>query len=110
MVEIYSSVRGRQAAAEPSVGPGGSEAGEPLKALADGGEVTGISKDDEDGVVAGEGADDLRPLFPVEGDGDGLCAAGERFDEEEVAYAIRPEVEGWKEASERRCRIGDVAG
>jgi hypothetical protein len=110
MVEIYSSVRGRQAAAEPSVGPGGSEAGEPLKALADGGEVTGISKDDEDGVVAGEGADDLRPLFPVEGDGDGLCAAGERFYQEEVPDAIGAEIEGREEAGEGWRRVGDVGG
>jgi hypothetical protein len=91
-------------------GPAGSEAGEPLKAFADGGEVIGIPKDDEDGVVAGEGADDLRPLFPVEGDGDGLCAAGERFYQEEVTDAIGAEIEGGEEAGEGWRRVGDVGG
>ena len=34
-----------------------------------------VRADDEDGVVAGDGADDLVPLFRVERGGDGLSAA-----------------------------------
>jgi hypothetical protein len=87
-----------------------SEAGETLKALADGREVAGFAEDDEDGIVAGEGADDLGPFLPIEGDGDGLGAAGQGLEEEQVADAIGAEIERGEEPREGGGRIGDVGG
>ncbi len=43
-----------------------------------------VGADDEDGVVAGEGADDFGPLFVVERGGDGLGSADGGEDDEEV--------------------------
>src|SRR6516164_8991531 len=47
----------------------------------------GGAADDEDGVVAGDGAEDLGPLLGVEGDADGLRAAGEGVEHDELADA-----------------------
>jgi hypothetical protein len=52
-----------------------------------GAEVSGalfIGADDEHGVVSGDGADDLRPVFVVDSGGDGLCAAGGGDDDDEI--------------------------
>src|SRR5829696_6582772 len=50
-----------------------------LQTVRDGREVLGAAKYDEDGIVAGDGADDLGPLLPVDGGGDGLGPPGERL-------------------------------
>jgi hypothetical protein len=73
-----------------------------LDAALDVGHAVGVPDDDEDGVVAGDGAEDLRPLFPVEGFGDGLGAAGEGSDDEEVAGAFGGDEESGKEPVEGR--------
>lgn len=44
----------------------------------------GIFADDEDGVVAGDGAYDFRPLFVIDCGGDGLGSAGAGDDDDEV--------------------------
>jgi hypothetical protein len=44
----------------------------------------GVGADEEDGVVAGDGADDFVPLLLVDGGGDGLRAAHSGEDDEEV--------------------------
>src|SRR5690606_25058474 len=82
-------------------------AGALLEAFLDGGQVAGVAEDDEDGVVAGEGAEDLGPFLPVDGLGDGLSAADHGLDDEEVAGAFGAEEEGGQETCERR---GGVPG
>ena len=42
-----------------------------------------VGADDEDGVVAGDGADDLGPVFIVDAGGDGLGASGGGDEDEE---------------------------
>src|SRR5690606_2596166 len=82
-----------------------TEAGQLFQLLLDGFQAAGVAEDDEDGVVAGDGAEDLGPLLPVEGLGDGLCAAGEGLDEEEVADAFRADEERGEQALERRALL-----
>jgi hypothetical protein len=43
-----------------------------------------VCADHQDGVVAGDGADDFGPLFVVDGGGDGLRAAGAGDDDDQV--------------------------
>ena len=48
--------------------------------------------------VASDGADDFLPLLVVDGDSDGLGAAGDGLQDEEVADAVGADVEGRQEA------------
>lgn len=59
-----------------------------------------VGADDEDGVVAGEGADDFGPLFVVEGGGDGLGAADGGEDDEEVLGLANLEAEVLKDVAD----------
>jgi hypothetical protein len=83
-------------------------AGEVAEALDDGGEVFPVAEDEEDGVVAGDGAEDLVPLLVVDADGEGLCAAGEGAEDEKIVDALGIDEEGGHEAGEGRCGVDDV--
>src|SRR5688572_23857395 len=68
----------------------------------DGFEVFGLSEDDQNGVVAAEGTKHFWPLFPIEGFGNGLSAASQSANDEQVAGAFGAGVEGRKQAGQRR--------
>src|SRR5690606_31143148 len=85
-------------------------AGQLFDALLDQGELRGVAQDEEDGVVAGEGAEDFRPFLPVERLGDGLCATGEGADHEQVSGSFRADVERGQEAGEGRRLVPALGG
>src|SRR5690606_7681702 len=75
---------------------------ETLDAALDSVEMGGIPEDDEDRVVAGDGAEDFRPFFPVDGLGHGLRAARKSFHQQQVAGALGADEEAVQQALERR--------
>lgn len=85
-------------------------AGGVFEAGADGVEGVGGAEDDEDGVIAGDGAEDLVPFLAVESDGQGLSATGEGMDDDEVVDAFGGEEEGGCEALEAGGLVGGVGG
>src|SRR5688572_20350549 len=74
--------------------------GELFESMRDGREVLGAAQHDEDGIVAGDGADDLGPFLPVDGGGDGLGAAREGFHHQEVTDPVGSQVERGEETEE----------
>ena len=66
--------------------------------------------DDEHGVVAGDGAEDLGPFLGVQGDADGLGAAGEGVEHDELADAADLGVEVREQGRERGAVVGGGAG
>ena len=48
------------------------------------GDAPAVGRDDQDGVVAGDGADDVGPVLVVDGDGDRVGVAGRGFQDEQV--------------------------
>lgn len=65
-------------------------------------QMHGITEDDEDGIVAAQGAHDFGPLLPVQGLGDRLSAAGKRPHDNEVARSLGAYVESWEQPRDRR--------
>src|SRR5688500_16314991 len=88
----------------------GLHPGEPFEWRGDGREVLGAAEHDEDGIVAGDGADGLGPFLPVDGGGDGLGAARERLHHQEVADPVGSQVERGEETEEGGGGLADVGG
>lgn len=82
----------KKGARSPSLGlsspRSGLAAGDILDAANERGAVPGLAYYYEDGVVASHGPDDFRPPLEVDGLGDGLGAAGEGLDDDDVPDAI----------------------
>lgn len=88
----------------------GVDAGEASDAVGDGGACGVVAKDEEDGVVPGDGADDLVPVLVIDGDGEGLGAADEGVYDEEAVDAVGIEEEVGEEPEEIGCGVGGVYG
>jgi hypothetical protein len=67
----------------------------------DGRELSVLAQDEENGVIAGEGTENLGPFLPIEGLCHGLGAAGKGFDDEQVAGAFGADEKSREEALER---------
>jgi hypothetical protein len=67
--------------------------------------------DEEDGVVAGDGAEQVGPAFGVEGVGDRLGAARDRVDDQQLADPIDTVEQLRQQRVERRAAdVGRVVG
>lgn len=64
-----------------------------------------VGTDDEDGVVAGDGAYDFGPIFIVDSCGDGLGAAGGGYEYEEVHGLPDFEAEAFEDFANSRERV-----
>jgi hypothetical protein len=95
---MNSSTRGR-------VSGGSGFARKILDAALNGGELGGVAEHEQDGVVAGDAAEDFGPLLPVECFGDRLSAAGEGLDDEEVAGPFGADEESGQEPVQRRLVV-----
>jgi hypothetical protein len=85
-----------------------SDTRELLESSAHGLEVLGTAEDDEDRVVTRECAYDFGPFLPIERHGDRLCPTREGFEKQQVAHAVRAEVESGEQAAQRRGWVGNV--
>ena len=75
--------------------------GEGVETLDNLGGLVGVAEDDQDAVIAAQSAHDFGPFFPVQGLGDGLGAARQSADDDEVAGAFGTEVKGRQEPGDR---------
>lgn len=62
--------------------------GELFDAICDDGTGVEGAADDEDGILASERSEDLRPFFVIDRFGDGLCAARKRVEHDQFRYSI----------------------
>ena len=80
--------------------------GELFDPALDFGQVSRVAEDEEDGVVAAQGTEDLGPFLPVERLRDGLGAARQGLHDEKVSRAFRANEERGQKSGERRPRVG----
>lgn len=64
---------------------------------------------DEDGVVAADGAEYVAPALAVEGSGDRLGAAGYRPQHQHLAHTVNAQEKLWKKGVERSSALLNVA-
>ena len=77
---------------------------------AEGGGFGDVGADDEDGVVARDGADDIGPAFEVDGGGDGLGAAGGGDEDDEIHGLARFHPEAVEDAFDAGEIVACLAG
>lgn len=65
----------------------------------------GLTQDNQDGIVSSQSAQDFGPLFPVQGFGYGLSAAGQGTDDQQVARPFGGGEQGGQQSRQGRCMV-----
>lgn len=70
--------------------------------------MIGAAEDDQNIVIPCHRSYDLRPLLPIQRNGDWLSPAGQRLHDEQIPDTVRPKIERGEKPGESWCGIGDV--